>query len=133
MWPKPRWRGEGFLRGEEVVQKDIVHLLRGLGPGEGGEARLGAPVGKPLSRPKALGGSGQQKGGPVFVFGGLNHLKVPRRGGAGNFPHVRGVLLPGLPSGLVIFATEDCQVGGPRRLGVMGRSGHRRVFLEESY
>jgi len=26
VWPKPRRRGEGFLRGEEVVQKDIVHL-----------------------------------------------------------------------------------------------------------
>ena len=77
MWPKPRRRGEGFLGGEEVVQKDIVHLLRGLGPGEGVEARLGTPVGEPLSRPKALGGSGQQKGGPVFVFGGLNRLKEP--------------------------------------------------------
>ena len=74
MRPKPRWRGEGFLRGEEVVQKDIVHLLRGLGPWEGGEARLGTPVGEPLSRPKALGGSGQQKRGPVFVLGGLNRL-----------------------------------------------------------
>jgi len=133
MWSKPRWREEGFLRGEEVVQENIVHLLRCLSPWEGGEARLGTPVGEPLGRPKALGGSGQQKGGPVFVFGGLNCLKVPRPGGAGNFPHVRGVLVSGQPSGLVLFATEDCQVGGPPRLGVMGRSGHWRVFCEESY
>jgi len=94
---------------------------------------LGTSVGEALSRPKALGGSGQQKGGPVFVFGGLNRLKIPRLGGAGNFPHVRGVLLPGRPSGLLILATEDSQVGGPPRLGVMGRSGHRRVFFEESF
>jgi len=69
----------------------------------------------------------------VFVFSGLNQLKVPRLGGAGNFPHVRGVLRSGRPSGLVIFATEDSQVGGPLWLGEMGGSGHWRVFLEESY
>ena len=133
MWPKPRLWGEGFLRGEAVVQKDIVHLEWGLGPWEGGESRLGTPVGEPLSRPKALGGSGQRKGGPVFVLSGLDCLEIPRLGGAGNFPHVWGVVLSGRSSGLVIFTTEDSQVGGPPRFGVMGRSGYWRVFLEESH
>jgi len=68
----------------------------------------------------------------VFVFGGLNCLEIPRLGGAGDFPHVRGVLLSGRPSRLVIFATEDSQVGGPPRLGVRGRYGHWRVVFEES-
>ena len=133
MRPKPRWLGEGILRGEEVFQKDIVHLLWGLGPWEGGEARLGAPVGAPLSRPKALGCSGQQKGGPVFVLGGLDCVDVPPLGGAGNFPHVWGVVFFGRSSGLVLLTTEDSQVGGPPRFGVMRRSGHWRVFFEESY
>jgi len=35
--------------------------------------------------------------------------------------------------GLVVLTTEDRQVGGPPRFGVMGRPGHRRVFLEEGY
>jgi len=133
VWPEPRQWGEGFLRWEEVFQKDFVHLLWGLGPWEGWEAGLGTPVGEPLSRSKALGGSGQQKSGPVFVFGGLDCLEIPRLGGAGKFPPVWGVVSFRRPSGLVIFTTEDSQVGGPPRFGVMGRSGHWRVILEESY
>jgi len=108
-------------------------LVWGLSPWEGGEARLGTTVGEPLGRPKALGGGGQQKRGPVFVLGGLDCLKIPRLGGAGNFPHVWGVALSGRSGGLMIFATEDGQVGGPPGFGVMGRSGHWRVFFEESY
>jgi len=60
-----------------VVQKDVVHLLRGFSPWEGREAWLGTPIGESLSRPKALVGGGQQKGGPVFVLGGLDCLEVP--------------------------------------------------------
>jgi len=123
MWPKPRPEGERFFRGEEVIQEDIVHLYRGFSPWEGGQARLGTSLGEPLSRPKALRGSGQQKGGPVFVLGGLNCLKVPHLRGAGNFPHVRGVIFPGRSGSLVIFTTEDSQVWGPPRLGVMGWCG----------
>ena len=116
-----------------MVQKDAVHLLRGLGPGEGGKARLGPSVSEPLGRPQALGGSGHQEGGPVFVFGGLDCLEIPRLGGAGNFPRVRGVVLPGHSGGLVVFATEDRQVRGPPRFGVMGRSGYRRVLFQEGH
>jgi len=115
-----------------VSQKDIVHLLWGFGPWEGGEAWVGAPIGEPLGRPKALGGGGQQKGGPVFVLSGFYCLEIPRLGGAGNFPRARGVVLSGRSGGLVILTTEDRQVGGPPRFGVMGRPGHRRVFLEKS-
>jgi len=129
VWPKPRRRGEGILRTKEVIQKDAVHLLWGLGPWEGGEARLGTPVGEPLSGPKPLGGGGQQKAGPVFVFSGLARLEIPRVGGSGNFPHVWGVVFPGRPGCLVIFTTEDRQVRSPRGLGVMGGSGYRRVLL----
>ena len=77
MGPKPRRQGERLLRGEEVVQKDIVHFLWDVGPSEGREARLGTPVGEPLGRPKALGGGGHQKGGSVFVLGALIALKYP--------------------------------------------------------
>jgi len=116
-----------------VVQKDIVHLYWGLCPWEGGEARLGTSVGEPLSRPKALGGGGQQNGGPVFVLSGLDCLAILRLGGAGNFSHVWGVVLSGRSSGLVILTAEDRQVGGPPTFGVMGRPGYWRVLLEESY
>jgi len=129
VWPKPVWGGEGFLRGKKVVQKDIVHLLWGLGPWEGGEAWLGASVGEPLSRPQALGGGGQQKGGPVFVLSGFNGLEIPRLGGAGNFPHVWCVVFRGCPCGLVIFTTEARQVGSPPGFGVIGGPGYRRVLL----
>jgi len=93
---------------------------------------LGAPVGKPLSRPKGLGGGGQQKRGPVFVLSGLDCLEVPPLGGAGDIPHVWGVVFPGLSCCFVVFATEDGQVGRPPGFGVMGGPGHRRVLLEES-
>jgi len=116
-----------------VIQEDIVHLLWGLGPWEGRESQLGTPIGEPLGRAKALGGGGQQKGGPVLGLGGLDCLEVPRFGGAGNFPHVWGVVLPGRSDRLLIFTTEDGQVGGPLGFGVMRRSGHWRVFFEESY
>jgi len=39
-----------------VVQQDIVHLLRGLSPGEGEKAGRGSAIGKPLGRPQGLGG-----------------------------------------------------------------------------
>jgi len=116
-----------------VVQEDIVHLLWGLGPREGREALLGTPVGEPLGRPKALRGGGQQKGGLVFVLGGLDCLEIPRFRAASNFPHVWGVVLSGRSDGLMIFATEDGQVGSPPRFGVMGRPGYWSVFFEESY
>jgi len=69
----------------------------------------------------------------VLVPGGFNCLKVPRFGGAGNFLHVRGVVFPGRSGSLVILTTEDSQVGGPPRFGVMGRSGYWRVLFEEGY
>jgi len=69
----------------------------------------------------------------VFVLGGIDWLEIPCLGGAGNFPHVWGVVFFCHSSGLVIFTTEDSQVGGLPRFGVMGRSGHWRVFLEESH
>jgi len=119
--------------GEEVIQKDIVHLYWGLSPWEGREAQLGTPVGEPLCRPKALGGGGQQKGGPVFVFSGLDCLEVPPLGGAGNFPHVRGVVLSSRSCCFVILPMVDRQVGGPLRFGVVGRPGYWCVFFEESY
>jgi len=71
-----------------VVQEDTIHLLWGLGPWEGGETWLGTAKGEPLGRPKALRGGGQQKGGPVFVLGGLDCLEISRLGRPGNFPHV---------------------------------------------
>jgi len=116
-----------------VVQKDVVHLLWGFSPWEGREGRLGTPIGESLGRPKALGGGAQQKGGPVFVLGGLDCLEVPGLGGTGNISHAWGVVLRGLSGGLVILTTEDSQVGGPPGFGVMGRPGNRRVFFEESY
>jgi len=131
--PKPRRRGEGFIRGEEEVQEDAVHWLWGLGPSEGREAQLGTPVGEPPGRPKALEGGGQQKGGPLFVLGGLDCLEIPRFGGAGNYSPVRGVVLSGRSGSLIIFVTEDGQVGSPPRFGAMGSSGHWSVFFEESY
>jgi len=69
----------------------------------------------------------------VFVFGGLDCLLIPRFRGAGNFLHACGVVLSGPSGGLMIFATEDGQVGSQRGLGVMGRSGHRGLFFEDSY
>jgi len=69
----------------------------------------------------------------VFVLCGLDCLKIPRLGDIGSFPHVWDVVFSGRSGSLIIFATEDGQVGGPPRFGVMGRSGHWRVFLEESY
>jgi len=116
-----------------VFQEDIVHLYWGLCPWEGGEARLGMSVGEPLSRPKALGGGGQQEGGPVFVLCGLDCLEIPRLGGAGNIPHVWGVVLSARPGGLMILTTEDRQVGGPPRFGVVGRPGYWCMLLEDSY
>jgi len=103
---------KGSLGGEQVVEEDLVHLLWGLGPGEGREAPLGSTIGKPLGRPQALGGGGQQKRGPVFVFGGLDCLEISQLGGAGNFPHAWAVSFPGRSSGLVVSATEDGQVRG---------------------
>ena len=67
----------------------------------------------------------------MFVFGGFDCLEIPRLGRTANFPHVWGVVLSGGSGGLVILTTEDSQVGGPPRFGVMGRSGHRRVFFEQ--
>jgi len=69
----------------------------------------------------------------VFVFSGLYRLKIPHLGGAGDFPHVWGVVFSGRSRGLVIFTAEDGQVGGPPGFGVMGGPGHWRVSLEESY
>jgi len=69
----------------------------------------------------------------VFVLGGLDCLKVPGLGGAGNFSHVWVVVFPGRYGGFVKLATEDRQVGGPPRVGVMGRPGYWGVFFEESY
>jgi len=69
----------------------------------------------------------------MFVLGGFDHLEIPRLGGAGNIPHVSGVMLSGRPGGLVILTTEDRQVGGPPRFGVMGRPGYWRVLLVDSY
>jgi len=69
----------------------------------------------------------------VFVLGALDCLEIPPFGGAGNFPHLWGVVLSHRSGGLVIFVTEDSQVGGPPRFGVMGKSGCWHVFLEESY
>ena len=51
MWPKPERWGEWLLGGEEMVQKDTVHLLGGLCPWEGGEAGLRAAVGEGFGRP----------------------------------------------------------------------------------
>jgi len=116
-----------------VVQADVIHLLWGVRPWEEGEAWLGMTICEPLGRPKTLGGGGQQKGGPVFVLGGLDCLEVPRLEGAGNFPHVCGVADSRHSGGLTIFAAENGQVGGPPGFGVMGRSGHWRVLSEESY
>jgi len=69
----------------------------------------------------------------VFVLRGFDCLEVPRLGGAGNFPHVWGVVFSGCPGGLVVLTTEDRQVGGPPRLGVMGGPGYRRVFFQERH
>ena len=33
----------------------------------------------------------------------------------------------------MVLTTEDSQVGGPPRFGVMGRPGYWGVFLEEGY
>jgi len=68
----------------------------------------------------------------VFVFSGLDRLKVPPLGGAGDFPHVWCVVLLGRSCCLVVFATEDGQVGGPPRFGVMGGPGYRCMLFEES-
>jgi len=68
-----------------------------------------------------------------LFFPCLDCLEIPCPGGAGNFLHVWGVVFLGCSSGLVIFTTEDSQVGCPPRFGVMGSSGHWCVFLEESY
>ena len=69
----------------------------------------------------------------MFILGGLDRLEVPRLGGTGDFPHVWGVVLLGCSGSLVIFTTEDRQVGGPPRFGVVGRPGYRCVLFQESY
>jgi len=69
----------------------------------------------------------------VFVLSGLDCLEIPSLGGAENFSHVWGVVLAGRSGSFVILTTEDRQVGGPPRFGVMGGPGYRRVLLEESY
>jgi len=69
----------------------------------------------------------------VFVFSGLYCLEIPRLGGAGDFPHVWGVVFSGRSGGLVLFTMEDRQVRGPPRFGVVGRPGYRRGLFEESY
>jgi len=69
----------------------------------------------------------------VFVLSGLDRLEVPRLGGAGNFPHVWGVVLSGCSCSLVVLTTEDSQVGRPPRFGVMGGPGYGRMLLEEGY
>jgi len=43
--------GEWCFQGKEMVQQDLVHLLRGLSPWEGGEVGWGTAVGEPLGRP----------------------------------------------------------------------------------
>jgi len=50
------WGGELLLWGEEVVQQDIVYLLRGLRPREEGKAGRGSAIGKLLGRPQGQGG-----------------------------------------------------------------------------
>ena len=69
----------------------------------------------------------------MFVFCGLDSLEIPRLGGAGNFSHVWGVVSSGCSGSLVIFPTEDRQVRGPPRFGVVGGPGYRRVRFQESY
>jgi len=69
----------------------------------------------------------------VFVLGSLDCLEIPCLGGAGNFPHVWGVMVSGHTGGLVILMTEDRQVVGPPRFRVMGRPGFWHVLLEQSY
>ena len=69
----------------------------------------------------------------MLVLRGLDCLKIHQLGGAGNFPHVCGVVLAGRSSWLVIFTTEDSQVGSPPKFAVMGRSGYWHVFFEESH
>jgi len=69
----------------------------------------------------------------MFVFSGLDRLEVPRLGGAGNFPHVWGVVFPGCSGRFVVLTTEDSQVGRPPRFEVVGRPGYGRMLLEEGY
>ena len=65
----------------------------------------------------------------MFVFSGLDCLEIPRLGGAGNFSHVWGVVFPGRSGGLMLLTTEDRQVRGPPRFGVMGGPGYWRVLF----
>jgi len=69
----------------------------------------------------------------VFLFTALDCLKIPRLEGAGNFPHVWGVVFPGRSGRFVILATEDTLVGGLPRFGIMGRPGYWRGFHEDRY
>jgi len=68
----------------------------------------------------------------VLVLGGFDCLEVPRFRGAGHFPHVWSVLLSFCSGSLMVFTTEDCEVGRPPGFGVVGRPGYWRVLLQES-
>jgi len=124
-------RGKGFLRGEEVVQQDLVHLFGGLCPRKGWKAGWGAAVGDPLGPPNALGAGAQQEGRPLCVFGGLDRLELPRFANVGHVWHSWGPLFPSCSGGFMQLTAEGCQLGRPPRFGVMRGSGDWCVFLQK--
>jgi len=66
----------------------------------------------------------------MLVLGGLNCFEGPCFRGAGNFPQVWGVVFLCRSSGLVVFAAEDAEVGGPPRVGVVQGARRLRVLLQ---
>jgi len=108
--PEPTRGGEGWSWRKEVIKQDIIHLMGGLCPGEGGEAGWRVAEGKSLSRPKRLWRGPLEEGRPVFSFRSLNGLEVPRFRGFRGFLQGGRVVLPCCSGGLMELSTEDSKV-----------------------
>ena len=94
-----------------MIQQDLVHLLGGLGSGEGGEAGCYPAESELLDRPQGLGGGAQQKGGPVFVLGCLDRPEVSRFGRVCHLSQGRGPVILDRSYCLMKFAANGGQTG----------------------
>jgi len=68
----------------------------------------------------------------MFVVCSLDGLEVARSRDVRRFSQGQGTLFAGQSCRLIIFSAQDGEVGGPPRLGMVGRAGARGVVVKKA-